>query len=71
MAWFSNSRDAVVLREKLITALGKFDHSTLPDRYWRGEDLARAIGIELSQCQEVIVSREPEGIFAQWIKDPD
>lgn len=70
-AWFSNSTaDAVGLQSRLRSVLRRFDHKTLPDELSRGEAIAQAVGEELGDCDEVIVARTVEGIFAQWIASP-
>lgn len=68
LAWFDAApgADAIVYKAMLDGLLKHWDHTTLPDELAWGEDIARAVG-QLVNCVEVIVSREPEGIYARWV----
>lgn len=64
--WISGfSGDAVALRDKLDANLSLLDHRILPNLISSGEDIAKLIGLKM-QADEVVVSREPERIFARW-----
>lgn len=62
-AWFPDG-DAVGRKAQLDALVSTLDHTELPAELTWGEDLARHFIISLDGCDEVIVRRPAERIFA-------
>lgn len=65
-AWWPDGNRAETLMDRLQNCLARFDHETLPDHLAWGEGIAQDIGLRLTGCVAVEVSREAEGIYARW-----
>ena len=72
--WFATSEasppDAVALAARVRNYLKQWDHTLLPDELAWGERLASRFGVDLGACR-VVVSREQEGIFAEWTEQQE
>jgi hypothetical protein len=68
IAWFETPAraDARCYQAMLGSMLASWNGKPLPANMEWGEDIARTIG-KLVNCVEVVVSREPEGIYARWL----
>ena len=58
--------DAMLLRYELSSWVCQYEGKCLPDNLARGEQLARAICLEL-ECIRVEVRRHAEGIYAEFV----
>lgn len=58
--------DAERLQSRLRGVLVRWHEKQIPDEFWSGEALARAICEELDGCDRVRLVRDPEGIAAEW-----
>jgi len=57
--------DAMILRYQLRNWLSTWEGKHLPDSLARGEQLARAICLDL-ECERVEVRRHAEGLYAEF-----
>jgi len=65
-AAFPAGEDAERLQSQLRSALVRWHEKQIPDEFWSGEALAKAICEDLDGCVRVRVERGPEGIAAEW-----
>lgn len=67
-AWFETpaKADATLYKAALDGLLGVWDHTELPENLAWAEDIAGAVG-KLTNCVEVLVSRDLEGYHARWL----
>jgi len=68
VAWYPAEpfRDARALKAALGQLLSPWQGTVLPPELWSGEALAKAITELLANCIGADVSREREGIYAQY-----